>query len=289
MYFGRERFNLVIMGIDPAQDSEAREYRLREGRFLAGPYGRGALLQFDFARGPGIHEVRILMPHGGPLLKRLQIVGLLGARGMVGLNQAGLIILPVGLAEYYFAAPGQINTIDLVLRSRADVKLVREEVAKVVPAGLDVHPPAVRTQLAEETLLSLQQGLRVASGDGLLLTFVFNRPPFFHQPGHRRASALTGVLPPWHDGPPGAGCSDFRRVCKKRRPSAPTNRAIAPNSQNPIAGASPLVEGRIIKYTSSQRPTSTSSETLTRKPALSFDARGSNTAKGIAQLITMFA
>ncbi|MGA2256771.1 MAG: ABC transporter permease, partial [Thermoguttaceae bacterium] len=46
---------LIAIGIDPVHDSEAREYELREGRFLTSEDGDSGLLEVGFAAGAGIY------------------------------------------------------------------------------------------------------------------------------------------------------------------------------------------------------------------------------------------
>ena len=46
---------LIAIGIDPVHDAEAREYELREGRFLSADDGGSGLLEVGFAAGAGIH------------------------------------------------------------------------------------------------------------------------------------------------------------------------------------------------------------------------------------------
>ena len=51
MWFGRKKFPLLAMGIDPAIDRKARDYELREGEFFKD--GNGMLLESDFAQAVG--------------------------------------------------------------------------------------------------------------------------------------------------------------------------------------------------------------------------------------------
>src|SRR5271157_2878117 len=77
---------LVAIGIDPAHDSETREYELREGRFLTPGDGDSGLLEVGFATGAGIHvgdRVKFLsaMVRKPGHLGSVTILGLLAPRG----------------------------------------------------------------------------------------------------------------------------------------------------------------------------------------------------------------
>jgi putative ABC transport system permease protein len=165
MWFGQKRFPMLAMGIDPAIDRVARDYELRAGEFFRD--GKGILLESDFARAVGARlgdEVKLMTPRPRrPLLKPVRIVGLLTARGAAGFNKGGVVVLPLPLAQRYFTGRGNITTIDLVLEDGVDERTVTERVRAVLPQGLSVHSAAMRTQLAQETLASLEQGLLLAT------------------------------------------------------------------------------------------------------------------------------
>lgn len=189
MYFGHKRFTLLLIGIDPSRDREVRQYRLREGRYLHSQQEDGALLETNFARGSGIRvgdEVKVMTPQGWPPLKRVSIVGLVAPTGVANFQQGGLLFVPMGLAEDYFTAFGQINTIDLVLKPKVDPRRIATELQHKLPPGLEVHPPATHTELAEETLLSIQQGLQFSSEFSIALAVILIVNTFLMNVSERR-------------------------------------------------------------------------------------------------------
>lgn len=191
MYVAGRRFTLPVMGIDPDKDAEVRKYQLRDGRTFQSAQDHGLLLESSFAESIGLHvgeEVKLMTPQGRPLLKRLPVVGLLAPTDAAGFRQGGLLFLPLELAEEYFTAPGQINTIDLVLKPEADPQRVREAVARRLPSGLEVHEPATKTELAQETLLSIQQGLQFSSQFSIALAVILIVNAFLMNISERRHS-----------------------------------------------------------------------------------------------------
>ena len=198
IYFEHKRLTLLMMGVDPAVEGEVRQYTLREGRYFAGADDRGALLETGFAQGAGIHvgdTIKVMAPRGWPPLKKVKVVGLLAPTGAAGFNQGGLLFLPLRLAERYFTIAGRINTVDLVLKAGANETAVAAAVAKVLPSGLQVHPPATQTQLAKESLAGIQQGLRFASDFAVALAAIIIVNTFLMNVGQRRQqlAILRGV------------------------------------------------------------------------------------------------
>jgi putative ABC transport system permease protein len=165
MWFEHRHFQMLVMGISPAEDKKVREYELREGQFFQDR--EGLLLESQFARalGAGLgDEVLIQAKRGFPRnVHRLKIDGLLSAHGAAAFNNGGVIFLPLSLAQNYFTGRGKITAIDVVLDSSADEQVVHQRIAEVLPPGLQVHPPAARTQLAKETLAGIEHGLRLAT------------------------------------------------------------------------------------------------------------------------------
>lgn len=171
LFFQEKRLDLMILGIDPARDAEARDYELREGRFLNSATEAAALLEVGFADGAGIQvgdEVK-LMTSRRPPLKAVTVVGLLTPRGAAGFNKGGAVFLPLHFAQRTFGRAKQVNNIDVVLQDGASESAVTEAVKAIVPTGLHVHPPAMRTQLAEGTTVEVEHGLYLASAFALVL------------------------------------------------------------------------------------------------------------------------
>ncbi len=187
LYFQHERFRLLLLGIDPRSDAQVRDYQLQEGRFFDD--GQGLLLEAGFAHGAGIHlgdEVKLLTPHG---MKRLHVVGLLSPRGAAGFNKGGGVFASLETAQRLFLKPGSVNTIDVVTQDPDDPekeKAVAAEIGRRLPVGLDVHPPTTRTQLAKESLVSIEQGLGFASVLTIVLAIFIVVNTFLMNVGERR-------------------------------------------------------------------------------------------------------
>ncbi|MGA2032571.1 MAG: FtsX-like permease family protein [Thermoguttaceae bacterium] len=167
LYFKKKKMQLLVMGIDPAKDSAARDYKVEEGEFFNRD---GAMLESSFARGVGIalHDEIGLQAWRTRGVKHFPVVGLLASQGVAGFNKGNAVFFPLKTAEQYFTGPGKIDTIDVVLADSADQQAVLDAVTKLLPVGISVRPPAARTQLAEENLVNMETALLFAS----LLTVV---------------------------------------------------------------------------------------------------------------------
>jgi putative ABC transport system permease protein len=182
---------LIGIGIDPLHDSDAREYELREGRFLAPNDTACGLLEEGFAAGAGIHvgdQVRFLSAkvHKMGHLGTVTIVGLLAPRGPAGFNKCGAMFLPLRFAQRYVGDKGKINSIDIVLADGADETAVAQRIQEVLPPGLEVHPPASASQLAKGTTTEVEWGLSFASAFAVVLAFIIIVNTFLMKVSERR-------------------------------------------------------------------------------------------------------
>jgi putative ABC transport system permease protein len=182
---------LIAIGIDPVHDADAREYDLREGRFLAADDTDSGLLEVGFAAGAGIHvgdRVKFLSAkvHKPGHLGTITIVGLLAPRGPAGFNKGGALFLPLKFAQRYLGDQGKTNTIDIVLADGADEKAAAQHVREILPPGLDVHPPDSASQLAKGTMMEVEWGLSFASVFAVVLAFIIIANTFLMKVSERR-------------------------------------------------------------------------------------------------------
>ncbi len=182
---------LIAFGIDPLHDSDAREYELREGRFLNPDDSDSGLLEAGFAEGAGIHvgdqvKFRSAKVHAMGHLGTVTIVGLLAPRGPAVFNKGGTLFLPLPFAQCYLGDIGKINTIDIVLADGADENTAAQQIREILPSGLEVHPPASATQLAKGTMTEVEWGLSFASVFASVLAFIIIANTFLMKVSERR-------------------------------------------------------------------------------------------------------
>jgi putative ABC transport system permease protein len=181
---GDNRVKLQALGIDPARDSAIREYEVVEGEFFV--KGGGILLEKGFANSIGVglrDDVRFLTQKG---VQEATVVGLLAPKGAAALTQGGAMFLPLRAAQAVFSAKGRVDTIHLVLDEKADIDSVERGIAAMLPPGLSVRRPAARSQLAEETLLTSEEGLRLATSLSLVVSVFIILNTYLMNVGERR-------------------------------------------------------------------------------------------------------
>ena len=138
------------------------EYKLAAGEFFHGePRGtdQGGLRQGG----------------GNPAGRRIEVVGPawdavshdsgrrhFSPRGVADSARADRCWYP-GKAQQWFADPGAVSTISLVLEAGADEASVREDVASHLPQGLTVRPTEARARLGRDAFRNAEQGLQFAS------------------------------------------------------------------------------------------------------------------------------
>lgn len=167
LYAHQERLHTQLLGVDPACDNAVRDYAVKAGRGLQG--GKELLLDEAFAERMQVRvgdRVRLLTRRG---LKEITVVGLLELRGASVLQHAGLVLIPLPTAQTWFAKPGQLSSLQVVVDEHADPATVRDRIAALLPAGVQIRPPAMRTQGLQETLSSSEKGLQLTTACTLLL------------------------------------------------------------------------------------------------------------------------
>ena len=187
LYFGEQRVRLQLMGIDPERDPAVRDYALVAGKPLYS--GDQLLLDEAFAKHLKIKvndQVRLLTKRG---VKPITVVGLLKPQGSGGMQQSALVFLPLKRAQYYFNGRGrttEIDSIQIVLKDEDQKAEVQAAIATVLPEGVTVRPPASNTRVMSETLMSSEQGLKMASIFSLLLSAFIILNTFMMNVGERR-------------------------------------------------------------------------------------------------------
>ncbi len=176
-----QRVTVAALGIDPQKDGAVRDYAIVKGRSLEEQ--AGALLEEHFAEQLGIElgdEIRLLTA-------RTTVVGLVKPRGAANsFTLAGMVLLPLQQAQAIFGSRGRVDLIQVVLHEKADAKQVMAAIAARLPAGANVRAPLTRTAQLEETLLSTEEGLRLATAFSLLLAAFIILNTFLMNVGERR-------------------------------------------------------------------------------------------------------
>lgn len=152
-FFGAVSGGLLVYGIDPALDQEAREYKLVEGRFLLSDLGAYEIvLVEEYALDRKIRvgsDVSILTSQG---VETLRVVGLMSREGPGQLNNGAFGVVPLRAAQEIFGRVGDLDQIDIVAAPRVSSA-----------AGLDMLKMTVQGHLGDDyrVIYPATQGRRV--------------------------------------------------------------------------------------------------------------------------------
>ena len=194
------RIRLQVLGVDPQRDHQVRDLEVVEGRFIK--EGDEVMLEADFASQLelkigdtiGLTTTKRLRGEGyGP--KPMELVGLVKSKGVEALLQTGLVFMPLERAQLRFLNRGQINSVQIVTAEGHEDEQVQAAIAKILPPGLEVHPPSNSAQMLQETLRSTNQGLRLTTLFSLLLAGFIILNTFLMNVGERRRHlAITRAI-----------------------------------------------------------------------------------------------
>jgi putative ABC transport system permease protein len=98
----------------------------------------------------------------------------------------GRLIISLARAQQLFALPGRINGLRLVLADGADAGRVRRDTERLLPAGLSVESPDVRSEVGAETLATAEGALRALGWVALATAALVVLNTFLLSAGERR-------------------------------------------------------------------------------------------------------
>jgi putative ABC transport system permease protein len=196
MWFHKRQARLLSLGMDPVRDKAVHDYDLVDGHSLDD--AKGVMLDAAFAKNFGVtsgDKVKILTRQG---LVEARIAGLFTTRGAAATGQGPIMLMQLRAAQSVYKMRGQINLVQIVLDPAADESEIQTRIARKLPTGLRVHPPAARSAMAEETALSTRQGMSLARAFALMVaafiitnTFLINVTQRRRQIGILRAIGAT--------------------------------------------------------------------------------------------------
>jgi putative ABC transport system permease protein len=166
LYFNGQRAQALVTGIDPKNEVSQQEHRLVEGENLGKQ--QGVVIEQAFAKQLGVKagdEVKLLVRRGQVPLK---VLGIIEPTQGTKPSQ-GMVYMTITLAQYLFRMPGDLDAIYLHVKEGVEIEQVQAEIAKLLPTGVRVEPPPSRSALADQSLMSMYQGLNLASSLSILV------------------------------------------------------------------------------------------------------------------------
>jgi putative ABC transport system permease protein len=171
---GTSSGGLIVYGVDPALDTQAREYKVVEGSFLSPELDRyEILLVKDYADEKEIrvgNEIELATgggaatPDGAVTLK---VVGLISKEGPGLLGNGAFAAIPLETARQIFARANQLDQVDVVAVPEASQGKALEDLKVRLQARLgseySVIYPATQGEKVSQMLAGYQMGLGMFS------------------------------------------------------------------------------------------------------------------------------
>jgi len=166
--------SLLVYGIDPTLDVEAREYKIAAGRFLASELDAYEIvLVEEYARDKDIDvedDIRLVTPEG---IEVVRVVGLMSKEGPGQLNNGAFAVMPLIAAQRMFSRSGDLDQIDVVATSATasveELAQLRSALRERLGDKYSVLYPAARGNRVAGMISTYQTGLRVFSAISLFV------------------------------------------------------------------------------------------------------------------------
>lgn len=188
------RYRVQLLGVIPDLDRKVRGYTLVEGKELGDPANGddGVLMDASFAKSTGVmlgSEVRFLTKS---YVQSARVVGLIKPSDASAGIQSGLIVAKLRTVQRWSRSVGKLDAVQIVIDKSAKPDEVAAAVRNILPPGLSVRKPTMRSQMADESTIAMQQGLRLATGFALLISAFIIYNTFQMNVGERRRQ--LGIL-----------------------------------------------------------------------------------------------
>ncbi|MEQ1825023.1 MAG: FtsX-like permease family protein [Pirellula sp.] len=189
-------YRVQLLGVLPKLDRQVRGYSLIDGKNLEDHEGKtpAVLMDAGFASSAGAKiGSEIYLATSSSLKQQVAtVVGLVKPNDASAGMQSGLIVSDLKTVQRWSRAIGKLDAIQLVLKKDAKIEPVLIRVKEILPAGLNVRVPTLRSEVAGESTVAMQQGLRLATAFSLLISAFIIYNTFQMNVGERRRQ--LGIL-----------------------------------------------------------------------------------------------
>jgi putative ABC transport system permease protein len=173
-FFGSEIGGLTLYGIDPAQDSLVRDYKLLQGEFLSANLNSVEVVLVEtFAEDNDIQvgrSIEIVTDEG---IEKLDVVGLIAKEGPGQLNNGAFGVMQLPTAQKYYYREDELDQIDVVVaadfQEKSNLEQVKFKLQQIVGEDYSVIYPASQGERMTQMLESYQIGLNFLSGTALFV------------------------------------------------------------------------------------------------------------------------
>ncbi len=191
------RYRVQLLGVIPELDKQVRSYTLVSGKDLMdeGSDAASVLMDASFAESAKVSvgsSVDFLTKNSRSWIQRAKVVGLVKPNDASAGIQSGLIVAQLRTVQRWTESSGKLDAVQLVLEKNAKLEDIAESVKRILPPGLRVRQPTLRSQVADESTVAMQQGLRLATAFALIISAFIIYNTFQMNVGERRRQ--LGIL-----------------------------------------------------------------------------------------------
>lgn len=188
------RYRVQLLGVVPELDRQVRSYTLIAGTELddASTDAASVLMDASFAESANVSIGSSVDFLTKSWIRTAKVVGLVKPNDASAGIQSGLIVAHLRTVQRWTESSGKLDAIQLVLDKDAKIELVTEAVRALLPPGIRVRQPTLRSQVADESTVAMQHGLRLATMFALLISTFIIYNTFQMNVGERRRQ--LGIL-----------------------------------------------------------------------------------------------
>lgn len=191
------RYRVQLLGVIPDLDKQVRSYTLVSGKELLdeGSDAASVLMDASFAESAKVtvgSSVDFLTKNSKSWIQRAKVVGLVKPNDASAGIQSGLIIAQLRTVQRWTESSGKLDAVQLVLDKEAKIDEIESAIKAILPQGLRVRKPTLRSQVADESTVAMQQGLRLATTFALVISAFIIYNTFQMNVGERRRQ--LGIL-----------------------------------------------------------------------------------------------
>lgn len=189
-------YRVQLLGVVPSLDRSVRSYSLVEGAWLedAPTDVAAVLMDAGFAASAKAKVGSDIYVATSSSLQRQKaiVVGLIKPTDASAGIQSGVLVADLKTVQRWSRSTGKLDAIQLVLKKDAKPDVVLPLVKRELPSGLNVREPTLRSEVAGESTVAMQQGLRLAAAFALVISTLIIYNTFQMNVGERRRQ--LGIL-----------------------------------------------------------------------------------------------
>jgi putative ABC transport system permease protein len=189
-------YRVQLLGVIPNLDRQVRGYSLVDGKSIEDAQSEHppVLMDVGFANSVGAKVgTDLYLATSSSLQKQVAtVVGLVKPNDASAGIQSGLVVADLKTVQRWSRSIGKLDAIQIVPQKGYAVDKLLSDIKARLPVGLNVRVPTLRSEVAGESTVAMQQGLRLATAFSLLISAFIIYNTFQMNVGERRRQ--LGIL-----------------------------------------------------------------------------------------------